>query len=531
MALLFVEPVIMQALVWTNDLHGLIWPSAQLVAVGEYVSLDLSHGLLFWIHAVYTYLVLLISTILLLRALFRSSDVYRGQTAVMLIAVVAPWIGNALYLSGLVIVIDLTSVAFTVSGLMFAWGLLRFQLLDLVPVARALLIESMADGVVVLDARNRIVDLNKSAAHVLGFEDKRYLGKTLTRLSPALVTLLELTTEKPGAAREIALPLNGRNQHYEFRVSPLRDELGRLSGRMVLMHDITEIKQAAQRIQSQNEALEQANRELLVAQQQAEESTRLKSQFLATMSHELRTPLNSIIGYTEIQLAGMTGPLNEEQQRYQERVLVNAEHLLRLINEILDLAKIEAGRIEFTRQPFTVRDWMLEIANQMEGVAKQEKLDFQWSLDPRLPSHLMGDAARLKQIALNLLSNAFKFTEQGFVKFDVRQQGEDLWAIVVSDSGIGIPPHAQEVIFEEFRQADGSTRRSYEGSGLGLAIVRRLAFLMGGTVRVSSQVGEGSTFTVLLPLMKAELEKAAPRVGQAESDLSSVPTVKVNHVS
>jgi signal transduction histidine kinase len=300
---------------------------------------------------------------------------------------------------------------------------------------------------------------------------------------------------------------------------------------MVLMHDITEIKQAAQRIQSQNEALEQANRELLVAQQKAEESTRLKSQFLATMSHELRTPLNSIIGYTEIQLAGMTGPLNEEQQRYQERVLVNAEHLLRLINEILDLAKIEAGRIEFTRQPFTVRDWMLEIANQMEGVAKQEKLDFQWSLDPRLPSHLMGDAARLKQIALNLLSNAFKFTEQGFVKFDVRQQGEDLWAIVVSDSGIGIPPHAQEVIFEEFRQADGSTRRSYEGSGLGLAIVRRLAFLMGGTVRVSSQVGEGSTFTVLLPLMKAELEKAAPRVGQAESDLSSVPTVKVNHVS
>lgn len=257
---------------------------------------------------------------------------------------------------------------------------------------------------------------------------------------------------------------------------------------------------ASEQIQQQNAALLQANEELAQARREAEQATRLKSQFLATISHELRTPLNAIIGYTEIQLAGMTGELNEEQHDYQERVLVNAEHLLRLINDILDISKIESGRLDILHHPFYLRHWLDEVVAQTKGLAEAKSLNFIVSLDERLPNILVGDEARIKQVVINLLSNAIKFTDGGFVKLLVRKHGADAWRLMVEDSGIGIPSHMQETIFEEFRQVDSSSQRKQGGTGLGLSIVRKLTLMMGGNVRVQSQLGHGSTFTVVLPL-------------------------------
>lgn len=270
-------------------------------------------------------------------------------------------------------------------------------------------------------------------------------------------------------------------------------------------HELQEMRihaeMAAQQIQKQNEELRAANINLAFARQQAEDMAHLKSQFLATMSHELRTPLNAIIGYTEIQLAGMTGEMTEEQNDYQKRVLANADHLLALINDVLDLSKIEAGRMELVRKPFDIRDWMDELAGQTAGLAREKALDFECYIDERLPRLLLGDPARLKQIAINLLSNAIKFTEKGFVRFEIRKQTADTWTMSVSDSGIGIPSHLLETIFDEFRQVDSTYQRRQGGTGLGLAIVRKLALMMAGNIRVSSQLGEGSTFTLVLPLV------------------------------
>jgi|GEM_PF-1644065 len=258
---------------------------------------------------------------------------------------------------------------------------------------------------------------------------------------------------------------------------------------------------SAQQIQTQNEDLRAANINLAAARQQAEEMAHLKSQFLATMSHELRTPLNAIIGYTEIQLAGMTGKMTSEQDDYQKRVLVNADHLLQLINDVLDLSKIEAGRMELVCKSFDIRDWMAEVSAQTAGFAKEKALTFESFIDQKIPTLLLGDPARLKQIALNLLSNAIKFTEKGFVRFEIRRQTPDTWIISVTDSGIGIASHLLEKIFDEFRQVDSTYQRKQGGTGLGLAIVRKLALMMAGNVRVSSQVGQGSTFTLVLPLV------------------------------
>lgn len=263
--------------------------------------------------------------------------------------------------------------------------------------------------------------------------------------------------------------------------------------------DVTERRQAQEQVQTQNESLVKANRELAVARRQAEVASKLKSQFLATMSHELRTPLNAVIGYAQLQLAGMVGELTPDQLAYQERILVNAQHLLHLINEVLDLSKIEAGRLEISERPFSVRACLGEVMTQNKVLADNKGLAFTLEVDERLPEMLVGDYGRIKQIIINLVSNAIKFTDQGSVTVTATLQDEATWRISVTDSGSGIPPHLQEVIFDEFHQAENGLDRG--GTGLGLAIVRKLVLMMRGNIRLSSEVGRGSTFTVTLPLV------------------------------
>ncbi len=255
-------------------------------------------------------------------------------------------------------------------------------------------------------------------------------------------------------------------------------------------------------VQSQNETLIKANRELAISRRQAEAANKLKSQFLATMSHELRTPLNAVIGYSQLQLAGMAGQLSDEQKTFQERILINAQHLLQLINEVLDISKIEAGRMDLSQKAISLRGVFDEIIAQNRVLAENKGLTFTLTYDERLPESIIGDRGRIKQIIINLISNAIKFTDKGEVKIEVVLYNKDAWRVVVTDSGIGISSHEQETIFDEFRQAENGLERG--GTGLGLAIVRKLIAMMGGTIRVNSELGVGSTFTITLPIITEE---------------------------
>lgn len=247
--------------------------------------------------------------------------------------------------------------------------------------------------------------------------------------------------------------------------------------------------------------LDQKNRDLRIATNRIKEEARLKSEFMATMSHELRTPLNAMIGFTGIMLQGMGGEFDDDARHMIERIESNSIRLRNLINEILDLAKIEAGRMELVSAPFAPHRLTQSWHAQMEALAREKNLEFTVNVDPAVPGTLVGDAERITQIAVNLLSNAFKFTEKGSVNLSVYKKAEFL-VIEVKDTGIGIPPHALNFIFDEFRQLDGSSRRVYGGSGLGLAIVRNLTQMMQGTVKVTSELGKGSIFTVTLPAVE-----------------------------
>ncbi len=245
-------------------------------------------------------------------------------------------------------------------------------------------------------------------------------------------------------------------------------------------------------------ATEQANKELARQTALAREATRLKSEFLATMSHELRTPLNAINGFTGIILFD-EDKMDEDHVHMLQRIEANADRLLTLINDVLDLSKIEAGRVEIVNEPVHVPSLVDEWINETSVLAENKNISLEVDIAEHFPDSIYGDPTRLAQIAKNLLSNAIKFTEEGSVKLSVSTI-DDYWEIIVEDTGIGIPPHAINYIFDEFRQVDGSTKRVYGGTGLGLAITRNLALMMDGTIAVNSELGEGSTFTVRLPL-------------------------------
>jgi PAS domain S-box-containing protein len=265
------------------------------------------------------------------------------------------------------------------------------------------------------------------------------------------------------------------------------------SGRAVALegtvHDIT----ARVRLQAERER-----------RHRAEAADRLKSAFLATMSHELRTPLNSIVGFTGILLRGLAGPLNPEQGKQMGMVQASARHLLALVNDVLDISKIEAGQLVVARAPYDPRRSVEKVAELVASQAQAKGLALRVHVASDL-GQALGDARRFEQVLLNLLSNAIKFTEAGEVVLTAQAQPEACtFQVCVADTGIGIRLQDQEELFKPFRQLDSGLGRSHEGTGLGLAICRRLVDLMGGEIGVESEFGRGSRFTVTLPLHAAD---------------------------
>ena len=273
------------------------------------------------------------------------------------------------------------------------------------------------------------------------------------------------------------------------------DEIGQLQAGFAQM--VTALGEREAALETTNRELERANAELGGANTELSRANRLKSEFLANMSHELRTPLNAIIGYSQLMLDGIDGALTEQQIADLKRVTAAGSTLLGLINGLLDIAKIEAGRMEIGQERIDIAAAVTKVADLVRPSAEAKKVELVTEIPPGLPRAL-GDPPRFDQILTNLLANAVKFTARGSVTVHARAYGGEL-VVSVTDTGIGIAPEAQGYVFDEFRQEDASTTRQYGGTGLGLAIAKKLVELQGGRIWVESAPGVGSTFSFTLP--------------------------------
>jgi signal transduction histidine kinase len=322
----------------------------------------------------------------------------------------------------------------------------------------------------------------------------------------------------PGEIRrgEIGLinPNSGASIPVEAIAGKVMTEAGELTAVVTILHDRTEALERARlfeqlkiasdelqmRVQAATAELAQQNELLRRQALELEQASRLKSQFLANMSHEFRTPLNAILGYTHMLLQGVAGELLPSVKRQLQRIDSNGRHLLTIINEILDITRIEAGAMPVQIAEFDLNELVPEVMAELDPVIARSKLVVTPRLHPAMPA-VESDRQKVKQIVVNLLSNALKFTHQGSIQIVVGyHEKERMTSISVTDTGIGIAPEHHSRVFEDFRQVDDSPSRQYGGTGLGLAICRRLAQALGGRITLNSNLGEGSTFTLVIPI-------------------------------
>jgi len=291
-------------------------------------------------------------------------------------------------------------------------------------------------------------------------------------------------------------------RYYEISVAPIPEQEGNIQSVVTYSRDITKRKIAELDLQRSHDILEikveERTRELRESNERLQELDRLKSEFLSTMSHELRTPLNSIIGFTGILTKGSSGPVNEEQKKQLDIVARSAKHLLYLINDLLELSRIEAGRLILEIKPFN----FVEVINEVAEIIRPLRMEKGLVLKIDLPGKslpFIGDRTRCFQILLNLSNNAVKFTKQGEIIIKAELIDHRL-NVSVSDTGIGIKNENIGMLFTAFRQLDGSAKRVYEGTGLGLYLCKKLVEMMSGSISVQSEYGAGSTFSFSLPV-------------------------------
>ena len=389
------------------------------------------------------------------------------------------------------------------------------------------LYENKVSGVIEIGSADILTELSKELLEQvmpsIGIAINTALSRTRMQL---LLRQSQEQAEELQAQQEEMKQVNEELQSQAEELQTQQEELRQTNEQLeARTHDL---EQQKEQIRDKNLALEKTQAEMKKAQQaieakaqELELASQYKSEFLANMSHELRTPLNSLLILSQLLAENKTGNLSEKQQEYAHTIHSAGSDLLTLINDILDLSKVESGKMEVQLEEVSLTDFTQMIEPKFRHLAEQKALAFQIELAPDLPHSLYTDLQKLKQIINNLLSNAFKFTAQGEVKLALRRPSSDdnlallelehskTVAINVIDTGIGVPKDKQQLIFEAFQQADGTTSRRYGGTGLGLSISRQLARLLGGELRLHSEEGKGSTFTLYLPETRQETQSGS----------------------
>jgi PAS domain S-box-containing protein len=482
--LLFVFPFLTLALAFTNEHHHWIWSGFSPISPETNI-MSYHHGFWFWIgYTLYSYVLLVVATHLLFEFIRfnRNRKVYVIQGWLVTFAGLCPWMVSLFYLSGInpVAGLDITPISTALCSILFSWSILKSTFLNLVPIARETLVETLPIGIMALDEQNRIQDINRKAKLFIGITSDDILGLPVTQVVPPATNFCTaiLSAVTP---IQVETTVNGYVKSFRITKQPLKNIHG---SRLITIFDVTEEVNHRQ--------------ELIQARKKAEENDQLKSAFLSNLSHEIRTPLNGIMGFVSIlQREQLT---EAERTQYLDIVWENGDRLLKTMVDIIDISKIEAGQFDVTYSEVDIRAILSGLYDFFKAEACKRNLDFDYSIQMEPGQNVIhSDQVKIYSILTNLIKNALKYTSKGFVKYDCSIEANEL-VFSISDSGIGIPADKLGIIFDRFVQVDSTRMRKFEGSGLGLAITKAYVYILGGTIHVTSIVNSGSTFTVRIPL-------------------------------
>ncbi|WP_109808803.1 response regulator [Sphingosinithalassobacter portus] len=379
-------------------------------------------------------------------------------------------------------------------------------------------VDGIVNGVIELgffdEIDDQVPELLESTAGAIG------IALRSARFREKLQDALEETQRQAGELQAQSEELRVSNEELEEQGNALKESQARLELQQVELEQTnSQLEEQAQTLENQRDELVRAATTLQLKTRELEQASQYKSDFLANMSHELRTPLNSLLILSKLLADNPDRNLSEEQIKFARTIESSGNDLLTLINDILDLSKIEAGHVEIEAAPVATERLAADMRKLFEQLAKERGLDLDVTLAPGAPRSIETDRLRLEQVLKNLLSNAIKFTEQGRVGLSIGPVKGEMLELAVSDTGIGIPPQQRDAIFEAFQQADGTISRRFGGTGLGLSISRELVRLLGGSIRLESEVGKGSTFFVAIPLAydpgKVAAREVVPQVPAA----------------
>jgi PAS domain S-box-containing protein len=500
--LLTIFPFLTALMIWTNSWHHWFRYETIVSVSGPYRLLDITNGPAFWLHAVYSYALLMAGAFLLLQASVRSPHIYRGQTIAILIGTLAPWIANIITVARLIpsLHLDLTPFAFILSGLSIGWALLRFGLLDITPVARDTIIESMSDGVIVLDAQDRIVDINPVAEGILTCVASETIGRPALQILSRWPDLVERYHSLAETHTEIAVGEGVVRRYFDLRISPLRDRQRHLTGRLIVLRDVTGRKEMEEELQRAKEAAEAANR--------------AKDEFISVVTHELRSPLSSVLGSVGLLEDGEAGPISEEQRDFLRIIGVNTKRMAALASDLADIARIESGQLQLEMGAVCLTEVIGEVVRSTRLQVKQKDQKLILQVPDNLPK-VWADHIRLVQVITNLVGNAHKFTPEGGTVAIRAERAANQWDpqgapevvhIAVEDNGIGIKAEELEKLFQKFSRVGDRNTRRVPGTGLGLSIAKNLVEMQGGRIWCESEFGRGSTFHFTVPMVEKPRE-------------------------
>lgn len=509
-----VFPILSLLLAFTNDFHHLFHTDRYIDFENGLYFVRSHYGLFYrFVYLPYSYTALIIAFVWAIRAIIKFRDNKRKQALIILLALITPVVGNMAYLfiDSFSKAVDYTPILFVIAGVLFYVSIRQFGFLNIIPFAQEAVIEQMADAMIILDSADNIIEMNDAAKKIFkraSIDSQEALGHSLINyLEDTDISLDDFHMRSYDRAT-IKTDTPDGIKHYYLRDKTIFDRKKRSIGRMLLLHDITDLKEAMASLE--------------IEKQRAEEATQAKSRFVANISHEIRTPMTAIIG-----MADMLGNAEDEKEskRLVKNIQTSTKLLLQIVNDLLDLSKIEAGQLQFKSKPFIIRDVVDETKEIILPLLKDRPITFEHSVSHEIPEYVVGDALRLKQVLINLLSNAAKYTEKGQINFDILFNGfdEDKVSLTISvkDTGIGISEEDRAKLFDLFFQVEHSNTRRFAGSGLGLAITKQLVDQMNGSITVDSELHEGSDFKlhITMPYLK---EKAKENTSDTTYDLTKL---------